>query len=178
MRGLRPNVKMLVRAGREMPVSASTEYVWEVRMSRLALCLTIALLLGIAPPAHAADTASPFAAPDLSGARAKIKAKDYAGCLALLRPMLNSTINPDLFNLAGFCFRKTGDQKQAWVYYDKALALDPNHLGTLEYQGELFVETGQLDKARRNAAQLKILCPKGCEELEDLQAAIAKAPKT
>ena len=147
-------------------------------MRRLALCLTIALLLGPAPSAHAADTASPFAAPDLSGARAKIKAKDYAGCLALLRPMLNSTINADLFNLAGFCFRKTGDQKQAWVYYDKALALDPNHLGTLEYQGELFAETGQIDKARRNAAQLKILCPKGCEELEDLQVAIAKAPKT
>ncbi len=146
-------------------------------MRRLALCLTIGLLLNPVPFAHAADTVSPFAAPNLAPARAKIKAKDYAGALALLRPMLNSNINPDLFNLAGFCFRKTGDQQQAWVYYKKALDLDPNHLGTLEYQGELFVETGQLDKARQNAAQLKILCPRGCEELEDLQAAIAKAPK-
>ena len=147
-------------------------------MRRRMLCLVILSVAGSPFRTEAADTASPFAAPDLSAARAKIKAKDYAGALALLRPMLNDKIDPDLFNLAGFCFRKTGDQKQAWVYYDKALALAPNHLGTLEYQGELFVETGQLDKARRNAARLKVLCPKGCEELEDLEAAIAKASKT
>ena len=147
-------------------------------MRRFAVCL--ALVFAIAPLscAWAVDTPSPFGAPDLSSARARIKMKDYAGCLAVLRPLLGSTVHADLFNLAGFCFRKTGDQKQAWVYYDKALALDANHLGTLEYQGELFVETGQLAKARQNEAHLKILCPKGCEELEDLQAAIAKAPKT
>ena len=50
--------------------------------------------------------------------------------------------------------------------------MDPRHLGALEYQGELFVETGRLDQARRNLAILTALCPKGCEELEDLQEAI------
>jgi tetratricopeptide (TPR) repeat protein len=147
-------------------------------MRRLMLCAVALLLAGPIPMAHAADTESPFAAPDLTAARAKIKAKDYAGALALLRPKLGTTVNADLFNLAGFCFRKTGDQKQAAIYYDKALALSPNHLGALEYQGELFVETGQFAKARQNLAQLKILCPRGCEELEDLEAALAKAPKT
>jgi tetratricopeptide (TPR) repeat protein len=147
-------------------------------MRRLIAGLVVVFLLAPVPWAGAADTASPYAAPDLTAARAKIKIKDYAGALALMRPMLNNTIHADLYNLVGFCLRKTGDQKQAWVYYDKALALDPNHLGTLEYQGELFLETGQIDKARRNEAQLKILCPKGCEELEDLQAAIAKASKS
>ena len=145
-------------------------------MRRLLLCAVILLIA--APLTHAMDTASPFAAPDLAPARAKIKAKDYAGALALLKPMLNTTINPDLFSLAGFSFRKTGDRTQAAIYYDKALALSPNHLGALEYQGEMFVEIGQLAKARQNLAQLKILCPKGCEELEDLEQAIAKAPKT
>ena len=36
----------------------------------------------------------------------------------------------------------------------------------------------RLDKARENVALLKKLCPGGCEELEDLEAAIAAAPKT
>ena len=147
-------------------------------MRRLIVGLVAAVLLGPIPCARAADSPSPYAAPDLTAARVKIKAKDYAGALALLKPMLNNSIHADLYNLVGFCLRKTGDQKQAWVYYDKALAQNPNHLGTLEYQGELFVETGQMEKARRNEAQLKILCPKGCEELEDLQAAIAKASKS
>ena len=146
-------------------------------MRRLIACMVAVLLLGSMPWANAADTVSPYAAPDLAAARVKIKAKDYAGALTLMRPMLVNTIHADLFNLVGFCLRKTGDQKQAFDYYKKALDLNANHLGALEYQGELFVETGQLGKARLNEEHLKILCPKGCEELEDLQAAIAKASK-
>ncbi len=140
--------------------------------------LSMVLLLGAVSGALAADSPSPYAPPDLTVARAKIRAQDYAGALATMKPMLNNTIHADLYNLVGFCLRKTGDRQQAWVYYDKALALDPNHLGTLEYQGELFVESGQMEKARRNEAQLTILCPKGCEELDDLRAAIAKASKS
>lgn len=147
-------------------------------MRRLVLCLAVALLLGPVSQAVGADSPSPYTAPDLSAARAKIKAKDFAGALALMRPMLNTTIHADLFNLMGFSLRKTGDRTQAFVYYQKALALQPDHVGALEYQGELYVETGQIDKARANAAHLKRLCPKGCEELEDLEAAIAKAPKS
>jgi hypothetical protein len=45
----------------------------------------------------------------------------------------------------------------------------------LEYQGELYVKIGDLAKARDNAAHLARLCPQGCEELEDLQKAIAGA---
>ena len=147
-------------------------------MRRLVLCLAVAVLLGPVSHAVGADSPSPYTAPDLSAARAKIKAKDFAGALALMRPMLNTTIHADLFNLMGFSLRKTGDRTQAFVYYQKALALQPDHVGALEYQGELYVETGQIDKARANAAHLKRLCPKGCEELEDLEAAIAKAPKS
>jgi hypothetical protein len=39
------------------------------------------------------------------------------------------------------------------------------------------VETGQIDKARENVVLLKKLCPTGCEELADLEQAIAAAPK-
>jgi tetratricopeptide (TPR) repeat protein len=76
----------------------------------------------------------------------------------------------------GFSLRKTGDYKQAYTFYRKALDFDPEHKGALEYLGELYVETGQVDKAKENLALLKKLCPGGCEELADLEKAVAEAP--
>jgi tetratricopeptide (TPR) repeat protein len=91
--------------------------------------------------------------------------------------MLTTRQHADVYNLMGFCLRKTGRYKLAYVYYRKALDLDPGHKGALEYLGELYVETGQIDKARENVALLKRLCPNGCEELADLEAAIAAAER-
>jgi hypothetical protein len=39
----------------------------------------------------------------------------------------------------------------------------------------MYVELGQLDKAKTNLAKLVTLCPTGCEEREDLEKAIATA---
>jgi Flp pilus assembly protein TadD len=106
-------------------------------------------------------------------ARAKIKAKDFTGAIAELTPMLDKVQHADVYNLLGFSFRKSGDMKQAATYYAKALDFDADHKSALEYQGEMFVETGQIDKARANLAKLVKLCPAGCEEREDLERAIA-----
>ena len=116
-------------------------------------------------------------APDLASVRAKIKAKDYKGAIADLTPMLVTNQHADVYNLMG-SLRKTGDYKQAYTFYKKALDFDPQHKGALEYLGELYVETGQVEKAKENVALLQKICPAGCEELEDLQEAIAQAPKT
>ena len=117
-------------------------------------------------------------APDLASVRAKIKAKDYKGAIADLTPMLVTNQHADVYNLMGFSLRKTGDYKQAYTFYKKALDFDPQHKGALEYLGELYVETGQVEKAKENVALLQKICAAGCEELEDLQEAIAQAPKT
>ena len=85
--------------------------------------------------------------------------------------------NPDVYSLMGFALRKTGDQAQSMVYYRKALDADPTHKGALEYQGELYVELGQVDKAKENLAKLDKLCWFGCEEKTDLKEAIEHAPK-
>ena len=77
--------------------------------------------------------------------------------------------------ILGFSLRKTGDYKQAYTYYRKALDFDPDHKGALEYLVELFVETGQLDKAKENVVRLQALCPSGCEELADLEKALSGA---
>ena len=92
--------------------------------------------------------------------------------------MLVTNQHADVYNLMGFSLRKTGDYKQAYTFYKKALDFDPQHKGALEYLGELYVETGQVEKAKENVALLQKICPAGCEELEDLQEAIAQAPKT
>jgi cytochrome c-type biogenesis protein CcmH/NrfG len=74
--------------------------------------------------------------------------------------------------LLGYTLRKTGDFKTSLTYYTKALELQPDHKAAREYLGELYVETGNLDKANEQLAALQRLCPDGCEEREDLQKAI------
>ena len=134
-----------------------------------------AFLLGAAlaaPGALAVDNVTSRDAPDLTVVRAKIKAKDFKAAIAELTPMLETYQHADVYNLMGFSLRKTGDHKQAYTFYRKALDFDPEHKGALEYLGELYVETGNMEKAKEQLAVLAKLCPGGCEEREDLQKAI------
>jgi len=121
--------------------------------------------------ARAVDAPQPTTS-DLARARAMVKAKDFKGALAELRQYEGRLEHADLYNLLGFAYRKTGDYPRAEVNYAKALRLDPNHLGALEYQGELFIETNRMELARQNLGRLTALCPSGCEELDDLKEAI------
>ena len=129
----------------------------------------------LASGAFAVDNVISKDAPDLASPRAKIKAKDFKGALVELTPLLQTHEHADIYNLIGFSYRKSGDYKQAATFYAKALDFDADHKGALEYQGEMFVELGQIDKAKSNLARLVKLCPSGCEEREDLEQAIARA---
>lgn len=122
--------------------------------------------------AHAVDDTSSVDAPDLTAIRAKIDAKDYKGALSDLRDLAQDVQQPDVYNLLGFTLRKTGDFQTSLTYYNKALELRPDFKAAREYLGELYVETGDMDKAREQLASLQKLCPNGCEELADLQGAI------
>ena len=76
--------------------------------------------------------------------------------------------HPDVLNYLGFSHRKLGDFHAARGYYALALEIDPEHLGANEYLGELYVETGELERAKRQLAKLDNLCAFGCAEREDL----------
>ena len=148
----------------------------------LALIRTITLCLMLAPPpVLAADTPTSTNAPDLADPRAKIAAKDWRGAITELTTIADRVTHADVYNLLGFAYRKSGDTRSAATWYGKALDFDPDHKSALEYQGEMFVETKQMDKARGNLARLERLCPTGCEELDDLRKAVtaaeAAAPK-
>src|SRR3984893_13753735 len=123
-------------------------------------------------PAYAVDNTSSTDAPDLTSVRAKLKAKDYVAALAELRDLAEDVQQADVYNLLGFALRKTGDFKTSLTYYSKALELQPDHKAAREYLGELYVETGNLEKAKEQLAALTRLCPSGCEERDDLQKAI------
>lgn len=144
---------------------------------RVLKSMLFATALCAAPAVFAASTTTISRdAPDLASVKAKVKAKDFAGALAELKPMLDTHHHADVYNLIGFSLRKTGDVKRGGEYYAKALELDPKHKGALEYQGQMFVELGDMAKAKANLKRLATLCPKGCEERDDLAKAIAAAP--
>lgn len=124
-------------------------------------------------PAFAVDNMQSTDAPDLTSVRAKIGAGDYAGALSELRGLAEDNQQADVYNLMGYTLRKTGDYRTSLTYYTKALELQPDHRAAREYLGELYVETGEMAKAEQQVSSLKALCPRGCEELEDLQRAIA-----
>ncbi len=133
------------------------------------------LAIGFAASAYAADTTTD--APDgVTAAREKIKAGDFAGAMPLLAAVIkDAPKNADALNLMGFSLRKTGKASEALDYYNRALALEPKHLGANEYLGELYVEMGQLDKAKERLAVLEAACGKTCEQTRELTDAIAKA---
>ena len=128
-------------------------------------------------PALAVDVVTSRDAPDLTSVRAKIKAKDFKAAIAELTPMLETHQHADVYNLMGFSLRKLGDYPNALTFYKKALDFNADHKGAREYLGELYVEMGDLPKAREQLAVLTKLCPQGCEEREDLEKALAKSAK-
>ena len=146
-------------------------------MKSILTGMTLVVSLGLAPvllsaPAFAVDNMSSTDAPDLTSVRAKIKAKDYAAALTELRDLAEDIQQADVYNLLGYTLRKTGDVKTSLTYYTKALELQPDHKAAREYLGELYVETGNMEKAKEQLAALAKLCPGGCEERDDLQKAI------
>ena len=141
-----------------------------------AALLAACILVGLISTVKAVDTPTTREAPDLTAVRAKIKAKEFKAAVADLNELIDKGVqHADVYNLLGFSLRKSGDAKTAYTFYKKALDFDPEHKGALEYLGELYVETGQLDKAKENVIRLKALCPGGCEELADLEKAISGA---
>ena len=68
--------------------------------------------------------------------------------------------------------RKLKRFDEALVNYQKALAIEPEHRGANEYLGELYLQTGQLDKAVERLKVLDEACYFGCDEFDQLEQAI------
>jgi tetratricopeptide (TPR) repeat protein len=130
-----------------------------------------------AAPAAAPAAAAPAAAPgSLEDAEFKVNAGDYRTAIPLLSAIVQrDPRNADALNLMGFSLRKTGQYELALQYYNAALAIDPRNLGANEYLGELYVQMGQLAKAKQQLAVLTAACGADCPQTRDLTAALANA---
>jgi len=107
-----------------------------------------------------------------SQASAKADATDYRGAMAILDKIIaKDPRNADALNLMGFCDRKLGNTDEALEYYEKALAIKPNHVGANEYLGELYLELKNLPKAEERLKVLSKAC-NNCEELRELKEKI------
>ncbi|HXP03102.1 MAG TPA: tetratricopeptide repeat protein [Stellaceae bacterium] len=153
-------------------------------MKLVSSTIIAAAMLGAASMAHADSTheAPPpkqaVTGVTLASAQQKIDAGDYRGAIPILTDIIKADPNnADALNLMGFSLRKTGQTDLALQYYNKGLALMPKHLGANEYLGELYVELGQMDKAKERLAVLQAACG-NCPQTMDLTAAINKGPGT
>ena len=164
----------------------------------MRLTLIITLLFALTPSANAANTGggsapapAPVATPTPTQTPTPAAAKSVNTELAKVTTLLNANNfkqalaelkiidsefknNADVNNLLGYSSRKLKQYKPAATYYEKALKLNPNHLGALEYQGELFVLTNKVSAAKKNLVKLEKLCGLKCGEYLDLKKAIGK----
>lgn len=130
-------------------------------------------------PTQAAQTPTPVATKSVNSELAKVttllNANNFKQALADLK-IIDSEFknNADVNNLLGYSSRKLKQYKPAATYYEKALKINPNHLGALEYQGELFVLTSKVSAAKKNLVKLEKLCGLSCDEYLDLKKAIGK----
>ncbi|WP_165837668.1 tetratricopeptide repeat protein [Zavarzinia aquatilis] len=112
---------------------------------------------------------------DYTAGKAAVEAKDWPMAIRRLTAAVRADPgNADAENLLGFAYRKSGDYEAAQKHYWRALKLDPDHRGAREYLGESFLEMKMLPKAEEQLSQLVRLCPAGCDERSDLEAAIQR----
>jgi tetratricopeptide (TPR) repeat protein len=130
-------------------------------------------------PTVVAPTPTPAAVKTVNDELAKVttllNANNFKQALSDLK-IIDSEFknNADVNNLLGYSSRKLKQYKPADTYYKKALKINPNHLGALEYQGELFVLTNKVSAAKKNLVKLEKLCGLKCGEYLDLKKAIGK----
>ena len=104
-----------------------------------------------------------------------IKSKSFEAAInSLKKAEINSKNDPDIYNYLGFANRKLGNLDKASYNYRKALEISPKHKGALEYQGEMYLTLGKLEKAEENLRKLESICFLGCEEEKILKESISK----
>ena len=105
-----------------------------------------------------------------------IKSEKFDSALPILQALVQDNPNDaDIHNYLGFSFRKTGEYDKSSFHYEKALKIDPKHLGALEYQGELYLALGDVEKAKENLVKIDDICFTQCTELRELKKAINSA---
>ena len=103
-----------------------------------------------------------------------INNKDFKSAIKVLNELISEDPNgytkADLYNYLGFATRKLSNPNYelAEDYYLKALEINNNHVGALEYLGELYFETDRRDEALVLLDRIKTVAGDGSSEYKDL----------
>jgi tetratricopeptide (TPR) repeat protein len=100
------------------------------------------------------------------------KHHEYAAAIDKLKS-LGHDDNADVANLIGYSSRKIGRYEDSKLWYERALAADPDHTVTWSYYGMWYAEQGNLLKAREFLAKVETLCGNTkCREYTELKGVI------
>jgi tetratricopeptide (TPR) repeat protein len=66
--------------------------------------------------------------------------------------------NAEVANYIGYASRKLGRYEDAKVWYERALASDPNHARTWQYYGMWQLEQGNMLKAEDYLQKIRLIC--------------------
>ena len=143
-----------------------------LRLIAIALAVTLplsAFAMGSGPPPQMLVNA------DYAQAEKLIKEWKYADAIPLLHKVVQTDPNSaDAYNQLGYAHRKLNKLPEASSFYAKALSINPEHRGALEYQGELYLMMDDLRNAEGNLSKLDKHCFFGCEEYSALKKAITE----
>jgi len=145
-----------------------------LRSGVLALELALAAGWSCAAPSGDTDDQALLADQNYAAALVALKAGDAAAAL----PHLNSALkrfpeSADVHNQLGMTHRRMQQLDKALDHYRRALAIDPMHRGAHEYIGEAYLMLDDVPLAEQHLAALRSICVLPCEELQDLEKAIA-----
>jgi tetratricopeptide (TPR) repeat protein len=96
---------------------------------------------------------------------------DYVGGIAALRA-LGYDDHPDVATLIGYASRKLGRYDDAKVWYERALAADPDHAVTWSYYGMWQAEQGNVLKAKDDLEKVRLICGTDCRAYKMLKDVI------
>ena len=96
---------------------------------------------------------------------------DYEAGIAALHA-LGYDDNADVATLLGYASRKLGRYDDAKLWYERALAADPNHAVTWSYYGMWQAEQGNLLKAKDDLEKVRLICGTDCRAYRMLEEAI------
>lgn len=129
----------------------------------------------VAVQSEDSDDQALLADADYAAGRAALKAGDPATALRRYQAALKRFPDAaDVHNELGFTHRKLRQMDKAFEHYKRALAIKPDHRGAHEYIGEAYLMVEDLAGAERHLAALRSLCLVPCDELKDLEKAIAE----
>jgi len=107
-----------------------------------------------------------------------INEKKYKKSLKLLKALTKrkdlNGLRSDIYNLLSCTYRKIQNRNldKSFATYMMALEINPKHIGTHEYLGELYLMLGELEKSKIMLNKLGLLAGIESEEYFDLKSLI------